>query len=370
MGFRFRKSFKIAPGVRMNVGKKGVGVSVGPRGAKVSVNSSGRVTKSVGIPGTGGSYVESSTIGKSSSDGGSTPPQKKPSNSKVGTILNIICKIVAAIMLFLTLGMAFSGEGALGIIFFVFTSLFWCLGNYSKRYYSAAEKMPDKKRKSIIMFGVGAVIIIAISAFFGVKPENITAEWSDNDFYVGDSTEVHINVTPENANISNLKISENDIAEMEFKDSVAIVTFTAEGKADISFVSGDAESNIETITVIAKKEEKKTEEKSEEKEAKKEPAKPSKQTEASNKKDTSSESKAPVVVPPSTPSKEPADTSSSSSSSSAKPETPPAAEETVYITNTGGKYHRDGCRYLDESKHAISLSSAKAQGYVACKVCH
>lgn len=42
---------------------------------------------------------------------------------------------------------------------------------------------------------------------------------------------------------------------------------------------------------------------------------------------------------------------------------------TVYITDTGSKYHRSGCRYLSKSCHAISLSSAKASGYTACKVC-
>ncbi|MBW3634473.1 MAG: DUF4236 domain-containing protein [Chloroflexi bacterium] len=34
MGFRARKSFKIAPGVRLNVSKSGVGASVGTRGAR------------------------------------------------------------------------------------------------------------------------------------------------------------------------------------------------------------------------------------------------------------------------------------------------------------------------------------------------
>jgi len=53
----------------------------------------------------------------------------------------------------------------------------------------------------------------------------------------------------------------------------------------------------------------------------------------------------------------------------------PAAQQdqqtqTVYITRTGKKYHRDGCRYLAASKIAISLKDAKAKGYTACKVCH
>ena len=49
-----------------------------------------------------------------------------------------------------------------------------------------------------------------------------------------------------------------------------------------------------------------------------------------------------------------------------------ASEEqstTVYITNTGEKYHRDGCQYLRQSKIAISLDDAINQGYTACSRC-
>lgn len=63
MGFRFRKSVKIAPGVRLNVGKKSVGISAGVKGARVSVNSNGRKTTTVGLPGTGLSYSKSEKIG-------------------------------------------------------------------------------------------------------------------------------------------------------------------------------------------------------------------------------------------------------------------------------------------------------------------
>ncbi|MBN1321760.1 MAG: hypothetical protein JXA87_13080 [Thermoleophilia bacterium] len=44
-------------------------------------------------------------------------------------------------------------------------------------------------------------------------------------------------------------------------------------------------------------------------------------------------------------------------------------DQTVYITDTGKKYHRDGCRHLSESKHPISLAEAKRAGYEPCKVC-
>ena len=45
-------------------------------------------------------------------------------------------------------------------------------------------------------------------------------------------------------------------------------------------------------------------------------------------------------------------------------------EYTVYITNTGSKYHRDGCRYLSRSKIAISKSDAISEGYTPCSVCN
>jgi hypothetical protein len=56
MGFRFRKSIKIAPGVKINLNKKSVGLTVGGKGAKYTINSSGRRTATVGLPGTGLSY--------------------------------------------------------------------------------------------------------------------------------------------------------------------------------------------------------------------------------------------------------------------------------------------------------------------------
>lgn len=42
----------------------------------------------------------------------------------------------------------------------------------------------------------------------------------------------------------------------------------------------------------------------------------------------------------------------------------------VYITKTGEKYHKSGCRYLARSKIPISLSNAKARGYTPCSVCN
>ena len=56
MGFNFRKSLKIAPGVKLNMTKKGISsLSVGKNGARVNIGKKGTKT-TVGIPGSGLSY--------------------------------------------------------------------------------------------------------------------------------------------------------------------------------------------------------------------------------------------------------------------------------------------------------------------------
>jgi endonuclease YncB( thermonuclease family) len=47
---------------------------------------------------------------------------------------------------------------------------------------------------------------------------------------------------------------------------------------------------------------------------------------------------------------------------------PQPKDVTVYVTNTGAKYHRDGCRYL-KSRIPMSLSEA-AKCYSPCKACN
>ena len=42
---------------------------------------------------------------------------------------------------------------------------------------------------------------------------------------------------------------------------------------------------------------------------------------------------------------------------------------TYYVTNSGTKYHRANCSYLSKSRHAISLTDAKAGGYQPCSRC-
>jgi hypothetical protein len=43
--------------------------------------------------------------------------------------------------------------------------------------------------------------------------------------------------------------------------------------------------------------------------------------------------------------------------------------QNVYVTKTGDKYHKDGCRYLAKSKISIEFETAVKNGYSACSIC-
>ena len=62
MASYFRKSIKIAPGIHLNLSKRGTGISLGGRGAHISLSPTGRVTKTVNIPGTGIYYRDVDTL--------------------------------------------------------------------------------------------------------------------------------------------------------------------------------------------------------------------------------------------------------------------------------------------------------------------
>ncbi len=94
MGFRFRKSVSLFPGVRLNIGKKGLGISAGVKGARVGVGSKGAYT-SVGIPGTGISSVN--YIGKGKKQAQDAVTLQKPKGSALLGFLLLVAIVTAFI---------------------------------------------------------------------------------------------------------------------------------------------------------------------------------------------------------------------------------------------------------------------------------
>lgn len=68
MGFRFRKSVKLGKHVKINFNKNSVSTTFGTKGMHYTVSSNGRKTKTVGIPGTGLYYTETSSGNKKNSN--------------------------------------------------------------------------------------------------------------------------------------------------------------------------------------------------------------------------------------------------------------------------------------------------------------
>ena len=114
MGTRFRKSKQIAPGVRLNVGKKGASVTLGSGAVKQTFSTTGRKTTSVKTPIDGVSYVKTSGGARRRTDSSrrtatgnrpvSTPPnnrrKKKKKGSCLGSILAVVVVIVVISMIF------------------------------------------------------------------------------------------------------------------------------------------------------------------------------------------------------------------------------------------------------------------------------
>jgi hypothetical protein len=78
MGFRFRKSIQLVPGVRMTFSKSGVSYSVGGPGYRVTRTSTGRLTRTINIPGTGLSHTETIGGGRARPAGPRPIPEQAP----------------------------------------------------------------------------------------------------------------------------------------------------------------------------------------------------------------------------------------------------------------------------------------------------
>ena len=94
MGFRFRRTLRIMPGVRLNVSRSGPSVSFGARGAHYTVGPKG-TRATVGVPGTGLSWTAYNSYGSRwppqpgqphpQNNPGSGPQDKPNSTSPTGS---------------------------------------------------------------------------------------------------------------------------------------------------------------------------------------------------------------------------------------------------------------------------------------------
>lgn len=85
MGLRFRRSVKICKGVKVNFGKTGASLTVGTKGVHKTFHTSGRVTTTVGLPGTGLYWTETSNPNKRSNQSANQQNQRRQSRRATDT---------------------------------------------------------------------------------------------------------------------------------------------------------------------------------------------------------------------------------------------------------------------------------------------
>jgi hypothetical protein len=77
MGFRFHRSIKILPGIRINLGKRSASLSLGRRGAHVTMRPGHTARATVGLSGSGLSVTEGGNVVRPHVPGvGAKPPQE------------------------------------------------------------------------------------------------------------------------------------------------------------------------------------------------------------------------------------------------------------------------------------------------------
>ena len=118
MGIRFRKSFKVAPGVRLNVGKKSSSISLGNKYAHTTISTS-RKRRSSG-------HLRDDIIGTFQPN---VSEKKHKSDQIFLKVCGIIMYVVAAFALLMTIA-GFSANIFIGIVLLIATVIVFLIGRF------------------------------------------------------------------------------------------------------------------------------------------------------------------------------------------------------------------------------------------------
>lgn len=405
MGLRFRKSFKVAPGVKVNLNKKSTSVTFGGKGVHKTYSSSGKKTTSVGIPGTGACYTTSSGGGSGS---------KKPSSHKrisadnLDPVLtedlsfqnNVVdgssasldkfttdslkrYKITSAILsafLFFVALIGFAGGSALAtVICLIFGGITLAISiTYSKEikkrlssessfgsstFSGTSPDIDDKPSKK----KMGCGCLTAVVLFFLVIGA-ISSCTDSGDKNTEKNAEKVEDTKPVVAALESLSISADTDQTYDINTEVPVTltvtpadanidnltlngsecTFASDDNGNLTFSASGAGSYIITVSCDGIE---------------------------SNSLTFNVEDKAAIAAEAEAAGQaglEAQQTTEEPNQSDVVQQTQEPQEEMVWISATGSKYHsRPDCGQMDPSTSwQLSVSEAEAQGYEPCKKCH
>lgn len=405
MGLRFRKSFKVAPGVKVNLNKKSTSVTFGGKGVHKTYSSSGKKTTSVGIPGTGAYYTTSSGGGSGSKKPSS---HKKISTDNLDPVLTedlsfqnnvadgssasldkfttdslkrykITSAILSAFLFFVAL-IGFAGGSALAtVICLIFGGITLAISiTYSKEikkrlssessfgsstFSGTSPDIDDKPSKK----KMGCGCLTAVVLFFLVIGA-ISSCTDSGDKNTEKNAEKVEDTKPVVAALESLSISADTDQTYDINTEVPVTltvtpadanidnltlngsecTFASDDNGNLTFSASGAGSYIITVSCDGIE---------------------------SNSLTFNVEDKAAIAAEAEVAGQaglEAQQTTEEPNQSDVVQQTQEPQEEMVWISATGSKYHsRPDCGQMDPSTSwQLSVSEAEAQGYEPCKKCH
>lgn len=247
MGIRFRKSIKVAPGVKVNLGKKSAGISFGGKYGGMSFNTKSGARARASAPGTGISY--STKIGGS---GSSKSPSGKAASSGTGGNGGGCLLVCLKIILYMMLAALLIDFGWIaGIIWFIF-------------YRKKLNDDPEKQKKMSVLVAIGSVLSFIVMVIMTISiitapptPEAITLSINaeGQQLEIGEEYILTADVSPSDASTSSIKFVVDRSLRAGIKQDTenptqALLHTQAVGTINIHAESGDIKSNTLTLEII------------------------------------------------------------------------------------------------------------------------
>lgn len=236
-------------------------------------------------------------------------------------------------------------------------------------YFAIRRDYNGTRARNIIISTIVMLTSLILFAAMMSSPDltSIQAEWGKTEFDISETTEVKITGYPDDAEITSLELSENSIAELDYSDGKAIITFTDTGEAALFFTAnGDVTSSTTTITVVDREAEelaeKEAEEQAEQERIAQEQAEQEAQAQAEQE---AAEQAAAEQAAAEQATQEQAQQEEQASQKQQQPQ-----EQMVWIPQSGSKYHSNpSCSGMNNPTQ-VTISKAQSMGYEPCKKCY
>lgn len=229
------------------------------------------------------------------------------------------------------------------------------------------DNNPNKKRNIIIS---AAIAVTSLFLFIGLNstPDltGIEAEWRSSEYDILDETQVKISAVPNDAEIKTLELSQNSIADLNYKDGKAIVTFKNEGEAQVFFTAnGNIHSGTYTIKVIDKAAEAKKQAEMEAQKKAEEEAQIEAQKKAEEEARKAEEERLAAEAAAQQAAQEEAAAQQAAAQESQQFQGP-----MVWIPATGSRYHSNSSCSGMNNPQQVTVSEAESLGFTPCKKCY